>query len=157
MTGRIYAASFTAVAATAAQDLFEIAPADDKPVYLHAVYLMQTTDLGDAAEEVLRVSVLRGHATSGSGGSTATPRPMMPSDTAFGGVAEVNNTTIASAGTAVELHVDGWNIRVPYQLVWTPETRPFCTQAQGLIVVRLMAAPADSVTISGTLLLEELG
>jgi hypothetical protein len=157
MPGRLYAVSFTAVAVTAAQDFFEIAPADDKPVYLHALYLAQTTELGDAAEEVLRVSVLRGHTSSGSGGSTATPRPMQPSDTAFGGVAEVNNTTIASAGTAVELHVDGWNVRVPYQLVWTPETRPFCTQAQTTIVVRLMAAPADSVTVSGTLLVEELG
>jgi hypothetical protein len=157
MPGRLYAVSFTAVAVTAAQDLFEIAPADDKPVYLHALYLAQTTELGDAAEEVLRVSVIRGHATSGSAGSTATARPMQPSDTAFGGVAEVNNTTIASTGTAVELHVDGWNVRVPYQLVWTPETRPFCTQAQTTIVVRLMAAPADSVTVSGTLLVEELG
>lgn len=157
MLGRIYSVSFENVAVTAAQDFFEISPADDKPVALHALYLAQTTELGDAAEEGLRLKVIRGHATSGSGGSAPTPRPLNPNDAAAGFAAEVNNTTIASAGTGVDLHADAWNVRIPYVVVWTPETRPQASQGNGTIVVRLMAAPADSVTVSGTLYLEEVG
>ena len=36
---------------TAAQDLFEIAPADDKPVEILGIELGQTSDSGDAADE----------------------------------------------------------------------------------------------------------
>lgn len=156
--GRIYTVSFENVAVTASQDFFEITPADDKPCIVHALYLANLTDFGDAQEEGLRLKIIRGHATSGSGGSAPTPRPMNPSDAAAGFASEVNNTTIASAGTGVDLHCDGWNIRVPYVWIPTPEMRPIVTQGAGTtLVVRLMAAPADSVTMSGTLYVEEQG
>ena len=154
---RVYAVTFEAVAVSAAQDFFEIAPADDKPVCLHACYLSQSSDVGDAAEELLRVKIIRGHATTGSGGSAATGVPLGPSDTAAGFAAEVNNTTIASAGTGVDVHAEQFNIRTGWAWVPTPEARPYCSQAAGvLIVVRLMAAPADALTMSGTLIVEEL-
>lgn len=154
--GRIYTVEFENVAVTAAQDLFEIAPADDKPVALHAVYLSQFSDVQDANEEILRIKVIRGHATSGSGGSAPTPAPLHPIDTAAGFSAEVNNTTIASAGTPIDIHSDSFNIRVGLGLILTPEMRWVCTQVQGLIVVRLMAAPGDELSMSGTLYVEEL-
>lgn len=157
-TGRMYSVSFENVAVTASSDLFEITPADDKPCIVHALYLANLTDFGDAAEEGLRLKIIRGHATSGSGGSAPTPRPLNPTDGAAGFASEVNNTTIASAGTAVDIHADGWNIRIPYVWIPTPEMRPQVTQAAGVsMVVRLMAAPADSVTMSGTLYVEEQG
>lgn len=154
---RLYAVTFQAVAITAVQDLFEITPGDDKPVALHGVFLSQYTDLGDAAEEILRWSVVRGHTTGGSGGSAPTPAPLNPHNTVaavFG--AEVNNTTVASAGTTTTLHADGFNIRSGLAHWWTPETRPKASQANTTIVVRLVAAPADSVTVDGTLYVEEL-
>jgi hypothetical protein len=155
---RYYSVEFEAVAVTAAQDLFYIAPADDKPCIVHAVFLGQTTELGDVAEEQLRIKVIRGHATVGSGGSAATPTALNPSDGAAGFTARVNDTAQASAGTAVDLHSDTWQIRGPYALILTPEMRWGVTQAAGTtLVVRLMAAPIDSVTISGTLYVEEAG
>lgn len=154
--GRMYVVTFSAVATTVAADLFEITPADDKPLAIHALFLGQTTELGDAAEEQLQILVVRGHTTSGSGGSSATPAPIGPNDTAAGFTAEVNNTTQASIGTTVNLHVDTWNVRGPYQIILTPEMRWRVSQANTTLVVRLGAAPADSITISGTLYVEEL-
>ncbi len=154
--GRVYSVNFENVAVTAAQDFFEISPADDKPVKLLGLFLSQSTELGDAAEEMLRVQVLRGHSTSGSGGSSQTPVPVNPGDPASAFAAEVNNTTIASSGTAVILHSESFNIRAGMGLWWTPECQPVASQANTTIVVRLLANPADSVTMSGTLYVEEM-
>lgn len=154
--GRLYAVTFEAVAVTAAQDFFEITPATNKPIALHALYLSQSSDYGDANDEGLRVQVIRGHTTGGSGGSAPTPAPLNPNATAAGATAEVNNTTIASSGTTVALHAETFNVRVGLALVWTPETRPMASAGNTTIVVRLMANPADSLTMSGTLIFEEL-
>lgn len=157
---RIYSVIFENVAIAAAQDLFEITPADDKPVKVWGLMISNvggTADAGDAQEELLRITVNRGNATTGSGGTAPTPQPLSAADPASGFTAKVNNTTRATAGTKVVLHADGWNVRIPYQMFWTPETTPFVTQAQTLLTVALEAAPADSVNCSGTLYVEEIG
>lgn len=153
---RLYAVTFEAVTVSAAQDFFELTPGDDKPIAIHAGYLSQSSDTGDAAEELLRVKIIRGHTTGGSGGTAPTPTPLSPADAAAGCAAEVNNTTIASLGTTVDLHAEAFNIRTGWVYVPTPECRPVCSQANTTIVVRLMAAPADALTMSGALIFEEL-
>lgn len=152
----MYAVTFENVAVTASQDLFELTPADDKPVAIHAIYLSQSTEYGDAMEEFLRLKIIRGHTTGGSGGTAPTPAPLDPADAAAGCAAEVNNTTIASTGTAVDLHAETFNVRSGWVYMPTPEQRPKANQGNTTIVVRLMAAPADSVTMSGTLIFEEV-
>ncbi len=155
--GRMYSAEFSKVAVTADQDFFEITPADEKPVAIHAIYLSQSNLLADAAEEILNIKVIRGQATSGSGGSTSTPAVLNPLDTASGATVEVNNDTIASTGTAVDLHSDSWNVRSGLQLVFAPDMRPKCSLSNGIrLVVRLMENPAGSTTTSGTVYFEEL-
>lgn len=156
--GRIYTVAWdAATAVTTAIDLFEIAPADDKPVLLHELKIWQTTELGDAAEEIIGIQILRGYTTSGSGGGTSTAARKMAGDAAASFSHECRNTTVASTGTPDVVEADGWNVRVPY--IWTPspEDRIWCTEAQSRIVVRLMAAPADSITMYATLKVEELG
>lgn len=153
--GRLYAVTFSAVAVTAQQDLFMVAPATNKPVIIHGVFLGQSSDAGDAEDELLRVAVIRGHTTVGSGGTAPTPAPQLAASTAAGFTARVNDTTIASSGTTVTLHVDTFNVRAGYPLLLTPETRWHCTAASTRIVVRLLTTPADSLTMSGTLLVEE--
>lgn len=156
--GRLYSVSFENVAVTASQDLFEVTPADDKPVRLHSISISQSSDAGDAAAELLRLAVIRGHTTGGSGGSTPTPRPLNRSDAAAGFAAETNNTTIASTGTTHQLDAFTLNVQSGgYPIIYTPEMRPEASQADTTIVVRLMAAPADSLTMSGTIIVEELG
>ena len=156
--GRIYTVAWDAATAVTAQiDVFEVAPADDKPVMIHELKMWQTTELGDAAEEIIGIQLLRGYTTSGSGGGTSTAARRMPGDAAASFAHECRNTTLATTTTPDVVEADGWNVRVPY--IWTPapEDRPWCSEAQSRIVVRLMAAPADSITMYATLKVEELG
>ena len=156
--GRMYVVTFENVSVSAAQDFFELVPADDKPVRLHSLELSQSSDAGDSEEELLRVKVIRGHTTSGSGGTSPTPRNLHSATGAAAGfTAEVNNTTIASAGTTHDLWAATFNVRAGLEKVWTPETMPGAGQGSTTIVVRLMAAPGDALTMSGTLYVEELG
>lgn len=156
--GRFYAIVFENVAVTAAQDLFYVAPADDKALLIHEIRLSQSTELSDAAEEQLRLKLIRGHATVGSGGSNPTPTPLAASGAAAGFTARTNDTTIASSGTAVDLLADTMNVRSGWLWLPTPECRPGVSQGAGAtIVLRLMASPADSVTMGGTMIVEELG
>lgn len=152
----MYTVEFSKVAVIADQDVFELTPADDKPIAIHAVFLSQSSDLADAAEEILNYKIIRGLATSGSGGGTSTPAPLNPVDTAAGFTCETNNDTIATAGTAIDVHSDSFNIRSGLQLVFTEKMLPISTQANTLLVVRLLEDPTDSLTMSGTCYVEEL-
>ncbi len=154
--GRMYTAEFSKVEVSADQDVFEIVPADERAVAIHAVYIAQSSDVADAAEEILDIKIMRGFTSGGSSGSSSTPAPISPLDTAAGAAVEVNNTTIATTGTIVDCHSDSFNIRAGLQLVFTPECRPITTATNTSIVVRILADLADAVTMSGTIVFEEL-
>lgn len=155
--GQLYYAEFENVAITAAQDIFEVLAPADAVIKLHSIYLGQSTDVGDAAEEILRLKIQRGAGvTSGSGGSTVTPAPLENGMAAAGATVEANNTTEISAGTITDLMSLYWNIRVPFEMIFTPETQPVIS-ASDTLVLALMAAPADSITCAGTLVFEEIG
>jgi hypothetical protein len=151
----MYSAQFNNVAVTAAQDFFELVAPSSRPIRIHAIYLSQTSDLGDAAEEILRVLLIRGHTTSGSGGSTPTPVPLRSGFVAAGTTAEANNTTAATAGSPVTCHADAFNIRGGWVYVPTPEARIEVAGGERF-VVNLPSAPADSLTMNGTIVFEEL-
>lgn len=156
---RLYTVSFENVAVTAIQDFLEIQPADDKPCRLKAMIIDQFSDLGDAQEEGLRITIKRivATATSGSGGTAPTPRLVTPTGAAAGFTAEVNNTTPAtSSGTIELLAALSENIRLGRELWLPPELQFECVQA-AFLVVRLEAAPADSLSMSGTFWIEEEG
>ncbi len=154
--GRIYTAQFTDVAVTAIQDLFELVAPSDAIVKVHDLHLSQKSDVGDAAEEILNIQLTSGHTTSGSGGSAVTPVAKEFGDPAFGGTCEANNTTQAVSGTIVTHYSWDWNIRGPFDKVWTPETMPILSPSRRMCV-ELPAAPADSITMSGTITFEEIG
>lgn len=155
--GRMYWVDLTPTAITVAADLFELTPADDKPIRVLALNLHQTSDFGDAQAEQISVVWVRGNATSGSGGSAPTPRPCNPSDAAAGFTAEVANTTAASTGTAVNLPRHVFNVQAGLERPYAPEECPEASQANTLLVLRMAAAPADSLTIGGSILVEEMG
>lgn len=153
--GRMYSCTFQNVTVSAQQDLFEITPADDEKVTIHGVYVSQGSDMGDSEEEGLRVAVIRGHSTSGSGGSAGTEEALDPKVGAASAAVELNNTTIASAGTADVMHEEQVNSRVGMQYIPTPEMRPQADQGNSTIVVRLLTTPADALSMSGTIYWEE--
>lgn len=152
---RMYTVSFAGVAATAQQDLFEIVAPSTGAVVLHAIELSQSTEVGDAAEEGLSLLLKSGQTTSGSGGSAPTPIPLAFGDAAAGLTAEVNNTTKASAGTIVTHAAWNWNVRTEFIRIFTPEMR-LILRASRRMTLELATTPADSITLSGTMWLEEL-
>lgn len=159
--GRIYTVSYQGTITTAGgdTDLLEIAPADDKPVKLRGFSLSQISEVGDTAEEGLRISILRLPATvtSGSGGSTVTPAPMDSANTAAGCTCECNNTTVATtSGSAITIAELGWNIRnTPFDF-WFPDSdfAPKVKQAEALCV-RMQTTLADDMTGQFTFWIEE--
>jgi hypothetical protein len=149
----IYSAPIDALAFTTATDVFEITAAASTRVMIHQLELCQTTDLSDAAEEVLRIGWYRG-VTAGATGTALTESPYNDSNNGAATAAVVANRGTASTGGTL-LHIIGWNIRIPLEKIWTPETRPIL-ELSTVGTFKLLAAPADSITVSGTLLWEEL-
>jgi hypothetical protein len=140
-------------------DLIEILPADDKPIKLLGFIIGQTSEVADAAEEGLRLSIIRLPATvtSGSGGSAVTPAPMDSADAAAGAACEANNTTVATTnGTAVVLEELAWNIRSsPLEMWWPDPAIRFKAKQGEALVIRLQTTVADDISAMWTAFIEE--
>jgi hypothetical protein len=155
---RIYVVSFDVTAATVAVDFLEFTPATNKPIEIHSIIIGQTTEVGDAQEEMLPINVQRGGTamTSGSGGTTAANGVATNSVSAASGFTfEAMNTTVATFTAGVVLCRDAFNVRAGWQWRPTPEERFVCSAANGGLVVRLGAAPADSISWTGMAIVEE--
>jgi hypothetical protein len=154
MIGRVYTVPISGTASPAAAfDLFELVPATAKPIRILRIKIGQTTE-PPSEEEQLGISVVRGHTTSGSGGSAPTPVPMNSADTAAGFTAEVMNTTIASAGTTVTPFEDVWNTRIGFDHAFSPEECPESINGERTVI--RSTAPADAITIRGTVWVQEM-
>lgn len=159
--GRLYYVPYQGTITNAGgdSDLLEILPADDKPIKLRGWSIGQTSEVGDAAEEGLRISVIRMAATvtSGSGGSAVTPVPVDSANTAAGFAAECNNTTVATtSGASTVLCEHAWNERAsPWDWFYPDES--FCPKAkQGeALLVRMQTTPADDYSGCVTFFVEE--
>lgn len=159
--GRIYTVSYTGTitAAGGNTDLLSIQPADDKPIKLRGFRLSQISEVGDTAEEGLRVTVKRLPATFtvGSGGSAVTPAPMDSANTAAGCTTRCNDTTVATtSGSAVVMEEIGWNVRNSPCDFWYPDAEFSPKVKQGeCLVVCLETTPADDFTACLTFFIEE--
>lgn len=159
---RRYTAVLPSVARTVPFDAFEITPADDKPICIHAIFLMATTEVGDAQEEMITVEIQRGGSamTSGSAGTGSvaaqTPVAIDPVDTTAGATYDAGNETVATFTAGTTPWRDAFNVRTGYQMIFPPEMRIEASQANGGIVVRITTTPADSVSWVGTIVFEEM-
>ena len=156
--GLRYAAFIDQVAVTAVQDVFEITAPSSKAVCIHSIVIGQGggNDAGDAQAEMLPLRLIRGNTTTGSGGATVTPTPLETGFPAAGSTVKRNNTTVASAGSPVTVHADAFNVQAGWPYQPTPEEKIWLSPSQRL-VVNLPVAPADSLTVSATLIFEEFG
>jgi len=153
--GTKYTIPIDAVASPAAQfDAFELNVASTRAVRLLKVTLGQTSDVGDANAENVKVQIITGHSTSGSGGSAPTPNPI-GNGGACASTAETMNTTIASTGTAVTRHQSTWTTQLPFDYRPTPDEIIELAPSARLVV--RIGAPADAITVSGELVFEEIG
>lgn len=152
----VFTVQFNGVAATAQQDLFEIVGHASRPYVILGYSLSQTSEVGDAQEEQLLILLKSGQSTSGSGGSAPTPVATDSSGGASGFTAKANNTTKASAGTIVTHEARSWNVRGPFDVLYTQEQQ-LIMPAGRRCTLELASPPADSITINGTIWVQEIG
>lgn len=156
--GRDYAVLVQAVSVSAAQDLFEIGPADDKPTKFMGLELGQygVADYGDAQAEGVGLAIRRGNTASGSGGSSPTVRACDKHDAAAGFTAEANNTTKANTSGAT-FWTSAWNVQQSPSIWWWPDNTGISSdQGDTTACVELIAAPADALTtVDQTLFVRE--
>lgn len=164
MHTNLYTVSFAGVAITAAQDLFALVAHSSSRIAICRVEVMQYSDVGDAASEILAYTFKRGATVAGSGGSAATPVPVKGHTGSRAAVttARVNDTTQAGTGTIVTNLASAFNIQAG--LLYAPKygqpdgiDERYTVEAGVRWVVSLDSAPADSLTTSGTITFEELG
>ncbi len=155
--GRMYSMGFSNVTVANSEgdvDFFElIAPTSGVGV-LHAVYISQNTETGDAAEEILRYQIVTGNTSSGTGGTTGVEVPLSLGDPAATAVGLTVSDAIAASGTEAIKHFDAFNIRVGLIYIPTPETR--ITWSANRLCVRLLEGVADDIDFSGTIYWEEI-
>ena len=156
---RTYVAPISITAAFTAQiDIFELLSASGKPAVLLAWEFGQTSEVGDAQEEMLNLVLkyVTGAPTSGSGGGTSTFRPTTPNQTGAGVTLETGNTTKLTGGTSVDMGRFCWNVRMPCLYVPVPEER-IVIDAATRLVLELTTTPADSIAgIAGRISVGEL-
>ena len=164
---RIYRVPYTGTVTAAGTDtdLLSVQPADDKPCRIVGWILGQTSEVGDTAEENVRITVrhMTATVTIGSGGSAVTPVPLRPgTDAAAGFTARCNDTTVSTtSGTSTIMEELAWNERnTPWER-WIPhsdvaELRPKALQTE-VLLVRMDTTVADDFTVAMTFFVEEEG
>ena len=154
----IYTVPFVAVAVTAQQDFFEVVAAATKQLVIIGFGLSQSTEVGEAQEEGLSLILKSGQSTSGSGGSAPTPAALDTSNAAAAGFAcEVNNTSKASTGTILTHYCWNWNVRTTPWDILLPEPMQILLVAGRRATLELATTPADSITLSGYMVCQEVG
>lgn len=155
--GRIYTVTLapTAIAVTTT-DLVAVLAGTQVPIGIRSMRIGQTSDFGDAQDEVVQMKLVRGNTTAGSGGSTFTPLLKNGKSAAVSFTARVGDTTAASAGTAVTPFNCWFNVRAGYDMTYTDDQMVKSDNTTGYIVLRFVAAPVDSLTIGAELDVEEL-
>ena len=149
-----YVTSASTAAPTAAFDAVEIVEAGSGLVLIKRLYVWQTSDLGDANEEVLRADWVRGNTTTGSGNQTTVITPNNSFDPAGTFTAKLLATTPATAGSPLSLCVQGWNIRQPLELIFPPGEELILRNGErGCLRI---SAPADAITVNACALVEQL-
>lgn len=152
---RLYAVTIDAVAVSALQDLFNVTATSGMALRIHSLTLGQKTLTTWEGKQVL-CKRMPATVTAGSGGSVATPRPLINGDAAATFTAHINDTTpMTTNGTAVALYSDVWHFLNGLLWLPPPEHRPIIAPSQGFAVA-LPTAPSGSMTVSGTLIVEEL-
>lgn len=162
MHRNMFTVSFAAVAVSAVQDLFALVAASSSRIAICRIEIGQSSDAGDAAAEMLAYTFKRGATVAGSGGTAPTPVNLKGHTGAKSAVttARVNDTTQAGTGTIVTLVANAFNVQAG--ILYAPRYDEYVderiTVEQGQrFVVSLDTAPADALTMSGTIVFEEVG
>jgi len=147
----MYSLSFTDVAVTADQDFFQL-QANNVAAIIHAVYLSQSSDAGDASSQLLSLRFRRVTDTL----TNVTPEALVDSDDSAA-QADLNvNDIVPFVAGAVTLHPETWNILTPFIYLPPPKLRLRVNPTETL-TFNLVADPTGSITMSGVMYFEEGG
>ena len=157
-----YTVTFSAVAVTAAQECFQLVAPAARWLSIDHIFLGQYSDAGDAQDELLSVLIITGYTTVSAGGGAFTPLPLDSRRPAATATARINDTTLATAGTAATRWAETFNVRAGWYfpgkdshvIVPRPQQRKILVAPGAQAVVRI-TAPADSITMNGTLMFTE--
>jgi len=141
-----YTASQDNQSISTAVDLMFCTAAAEVPVRLWAFEIANTSDLGDANEEVLRIGIYTG--VSGGGGGSALTEVGMDDRAPTVGAAWVGQGTASTGGTLRK--VIYWNVRQagPAWIASHELATVHCNATNDPIAFRLLAAPADAISLS---------
>ena len=162
MAGRLYMHPYfgTVTNAGGNADLFELAPAANKPCRLRGLMLGQTTEVGDAAEEGLNLNIIRMTATvtGGNGtGVTGVPVRSAIANTAASYAAESNGATVATtSGAATTMSEMGCNERnTPFDFFFPDMDFSPEVQNAEFLFLRMATTPADDFSGAFTFWVQE--
>jgi len=154
---RTYTVVFEKVSVSATQDLIEIIGGAGKVVRILQLDLACVDNTPPTAQLLaLRVSMLTATVTSGSGGSSPTPRPLDLGDAAATFTAKVNCTTPAttSGGAKTTLWEGGTHLYASFSYAFQ---KPPIVGPTMCGVFELITTPGATITLSGTATVEEIG
>jgi len=149
--GRKYTVSFTDVPVSSIQDLFQL-EAITVPVVIHAIFLSQNSDEGDANAENLTLKFNR---VTDAVPDVASEVKLDQRDSAALAYLSINVETPLTTGLET-IHSECWNIAIPFIWMPPPELR-ITVSPSDAFVLNLPTAPIDSVTMSGVMYFEEIG
>lgn len=135
--------------------MFTFQTGTDKPFMLVGLEIVQTTEIADAADEIIGLGVYR-TVTGGSPGSALTEVALDSQDGTTAGVAVAGQASVTSTAGTLVCSI-GWHLQSP-GTVWQPIPllRPtFPGNVSANHAIRLLNAPIDSVTYNATLLWAE--
>ncbi|KKL92827.1 hypothetical protein LCGC14_1880830 [marine sediment metagenome] len=147
--GRMYSVQFSEVSVSAQQDLFQI-EALVVPAIIHAIYVSQSSDVGDASAAMVSLRINR--VTDAVTDDLAVVQLDKGDATQNADVA-INETVELVTGIEV-IHSEVWNIALPFIWLPTPEMR-IVVEVGNVVVVNMNTT--DALTMSGTLYFEEVG
>jgi hypothetical protein len=151
---RMYVANIDAVAVAAVSELFFIAAPTDAVVRIHEICINQDTS---ETSEQLPLNIFRTATNQSAKGTSITPAPLSAGDPAFGGI--VRSNILAAETLATEttmLKRISANVLNGWHYLPTPECRIDVSPGTYLDI-KLDAAPAASLPISGYVVFEEIG
>ena len=153
--GRIYYAVLDALSVSSLTDLYWIGSPTDAITVIHEVKVSQ--EVSETSEQ-LPLMVFR-TATDNSGqGSALTPSPTETGYAAYGGTVRTNVFSISAETT--DIWRDAQNVLNGWHWLPTPEERVVLSPTAGTagrLAVRLDVVPAVALTVSGYVVLEEIG
>lgn len=154
----MYTAQFSGVSITnAVQDIWEIQNSANCGIILHwfTLTIEPTITSGVAQDVRARLQVLE-RSTNGTGGSAVTPAGVHPRNSIASATTAVNRTVVTTQGTAGDIHwSDSASIIVPWEKIWTPDTR-IPLQPSGKLCIFLTTALGAAYNASSTICWEEI-